>query len=174
MHHSHCFLFCIASPTAHPLTPACSEARKRGQDLVMMSPGAEPPVVRIVDWDKVMYGLKKKEKATIRKQRDQRRLSVPKEIRVGCHTAEHDLQMKLGQARRFLEEGYHLRVAVTFKGGREIALARQRLGMVLDQLAGGSLWMAVAMLIWLAQSWLLLLSLNSKGTSSSVGPPLQS
>ena len=105
-------------------------------DLVLVSARAAPPVARIVEWDKVVYGLRKKEKAAERSQREHRRLAAPKEVRVGCHTAEHDLLLKVAQARRFLGDGHHLRLAVTFKGGREVAAARQRLGDVLNQLQG--------------------------------------
>lgn len=100
----------------------------------MMSPYAKPPVARLVEWDKVLYSLRQKEKAAERAARESKKLMAPKEVRVGCLTADHDLGVKLEAARRFLTDGQHLRLVVTFRGGRQIDPGRQRLEEVLQAL----------------------------------------
>jgi len=113
---------------------AQQEAASRGLDLVMASPYASPPVVRLVEWDKVVYALRQKEKAAQRAARESRRLSVPKEVRMGCATAQHDMVVKLDSTKRFLSDGQHVRLVITFRGGREIQTARSKLEEVLDAL----------------------------------------
>ena len=83
-------------------------------DLVEVSPAAEPPVCRIMDYGKFLYEKAKKE----RKSRQVSRTEV-KEIRMRPKTGEHDVAFKIRGARRFLEAGHKVKVRVRFRG-REI------------------------------------------------------
>ncbi|MBP5319310.1 MAG: translation initiation factor IF-3 [Paludibacteraceae bacterium] len=81
-------------------------------DLVEISPTAEPPVCKIIDYSKFLYQLKKKEK-------EQKAKSVKvtvKEIRFGPQTDDHDYDFKLKHAISFLQEGSKLKAFVFFKG----------------------------------------------------------
>ncbi len=81
-------------------------------DLVEISPTANPPVCRIVDYKKFLYELKKKQKEIKAKTAK----VVVKEIRMGPQTDEHDFNFKLKHARSFLLEGAKVKVEVFFRG----------------------------------------------------------
>jgi translation initiation factor IF-3 len=81
-------------------------------DLVEISPNAEPPVCRIVDYQKFLYQLKKREKEAKAKTAK----VILKEIRFGPQTDEHDYNFKLKHAIGFLKEGCKLKAYVFFKG----------------------------------------------------------
>lgn len=81
-------------------------------DLVEISPNADPPVCRIVDYSKFTYSLKKKEKEQKQKQV---KVSI-KEIRFGPNTDDHDFEFKLNHAKKFLQEGAKVKAYVFFKG----------------------------------------------------------
>ncbi len=81
-------------------------------DLVEISPKADPPVCRIIDYKKFLYAQKKKQKEIKAKQSK----VVVKEIRFGPNTDDHDFQFKLKHGRKFLEEGAKLKAYVFFRG----------------------------------------------------------
>jgi len=81
-------------------------------DLVEISPNADPPVCKIVDYQKFLYQQKKKQKEIKAKTSK----VVVKEIRFGPNTDDHDYNFKLKHAMRFLEEGAKVRAYVFFKG----------------------------------------------------------
>jgi translation initiation factor IF-3 len=81
-------------------------------DLVEISPKADPPVCKIIDYQKFLYQQKKKQKEL--KAKTQK--VVVKEIRFGPNTDEHDYQFKLNHAKKFLEEGAKVKAFVFFKG----------------------------------------------------------
>jgi len=81
-------------------------------DLVEISPNADPPVCRIVDYQKFLYQQKKKQKEIKAKATK----IVVKEIRFGPNTDDHDYNFKLKHALKFLEEGAKVRAYVFFKG----------------------------------------------------------
>lgn len=81
-------------------------------DLVEISPNAEPPVCRIVDFNKFLYEQKKKQKEIKAKTSK----VVIKEVRFGPNTDEHDYQFKLKHAQKFLQEGAKVKAFVFFKG----------------------------------------------------------
>jgi translation initiation factor IF-3 len=81
-------------------------------DLVEISPTANPPVCRIVDYKKFLYELKKKQKEIKAKTAK----VVVKEIRMGPQTDEHDFNFKLKHAKSFLQEGAKVKVEVFFRG----------------------------------------------------------
>ncbi len=81
-------------------------------DLVEISPKADPPVCRIIDYKKFLYAQKKKQKEIKAKQAK----VVVKEIRFGPNTDDHDFQFKLNHARKFLQDGAKLKAYVFFRG----------------------------------------------------------
>jgi translation initiation factor IF-3 len=91
-------------------------AKEMELDLVEIVPTADPPVCRIVDYQKFLYDKKKKEKELKSKQGKQ----VVKEIRFGPNTDEHDFNFKVKHAMNFLEEGHKVKAYVHFRG-RSIA-----------------------------------------------------
>lgn len=91
---------------------ALDMARRQGIDLVEISPNANPPVCRLIDYSKFLYQQKKRAKELKAKQV---KVEV-KEIRFGPQTDEHDYQFKLKHAREFLEEGNKVRAYVFFRG----------------------------------------------------------
>lgn len=97
-----------------PIKDALRHAREAELDLVEVSPAAEPPVCRVMDYGKFLYDKAKKE----RKSRAATRTEV-KEIRMRPKTGEHDVAFKIRDARRFLQGGNKVKVRVRFRG-REI------------------------------------------------------
>lgn len=95
-----------------PTREALDLARQQGIDLVEISPNANPPVCRFIDYSKFLYQQKKRAKEMKAKQV---KVEV-KEIRFGPQTDEHDYQFKLKHAREFLEEGNKVRAYVFFRG----------------------------------------------------------
>ncbi len=81
-------------------------------DLVEISPNAEPPVCRIIDYQKFLYQLKRKQKEIKAKAVK----VVVKEIRFGPQTDDHDYEFKLRHAEKFLQEGSKVKAYVFFKG----------------------------------------------------------
>ena len=95
-----------------PTRKALDLARQQDLDLVEISPNAQPPVCRIIDYSKFLYQQKKRQKEMKQKQV---KVEV-KEIRFGPQTDDHDYQFKLKHAREFLEEGNKVRAYVFFRG----------------------------------------------------------
>lgn len=83
-----------------------------GVDLVEISPTADPPVCRVVDYSKFLYEQKKRQKA----MKANATKVVLKEIRFGPQTDEHDYEFKKKHAIRFLEEGSKIKAYVFFRG----------------------------------------------------------
>jgi len=81
-------------------------------DLVEISPTAVPPVCRVVDYQKFLYQIKKREK----EQKAKTAKVVLKEIRFGPQTDDHDYDFKLKHAKEFLKEGCKVKAYVFFKG----------------------------------------------------------
>jgi len=95
-----------------PTRKALEMARQQGLDLVEISPNAQPPVCRLVDYSKFLYQQKKHQREMKQKQ-----IKVEvKEIRFGPQTDEHDYQFKLKHAKEFLNEGNKVRAYVFFRG----------------------------------------------------------
>ena len=99
-------------PNVYPIAQALKLAEEREVDLVEISPNAQPPVCRIVDYSKFLYQLKKRQKEQKAKQV---KVNV-KEIRFGPQTDDHDYNFKLKHARGFLEDGDKVKAYVFFKG----------------------------------------------------------
>lgn len=94
---------------------AIAIAREKQLDLVEVSPNADPPVCRMMDYGKFLYEKAKRE----RKARKASKSIEVKGVRLTTRTGEHDLEFKSRDARRFLEEGCKVKVRVWFRG-REI------------------------------------------------------
>lgn len=101
---------------------ALKKAMEAGVDLVEISPNAEPPVCRIMDYGKFLYEKSKSQKEQKKKQKQ---VQV-KEIKLRPATDEGDYQVKLRNLKRFLDDGDKAKVTLKFKG-RE--MAHQDLGL---------------------------------------------
>jgi len=97
------------------LAEALAVAAERGLDLVEVSPNAEPPVCRIMDYGKYKYQASKRAAEAKKKTA---RVEI-KEVKMRPKTEEHDFNFKLKNARRFLEEGNKVKVTIMFRG-REV------------------------------------------------------
>ena len=98
--------------TVMPTRHALDMAREQGVDLVEISPNAQPPVCRLIDYSKFLYQQKKHAKEMKAKQV---KVEV-KEIRFGPQTDDHDYNFKLKHAQEFLSEGNKVRAYVFFRG----------------------------------------------------------
>lgn len=96
----------------YPTYQALKIAEDQGMDLVEISPNAAPPVCRVIDYQKFLYQLKKRQK----EQKAKSVKVVVKEIRFGPQTDDHDYDFKLKHAKGFLEEGAKVKAYVFFKG----------------------------------------------------------
>src|SRR5574344_2125313 len=96
----------------YPLHQALKIAEEHDMDLVEISPNAQPPVYRIIDYSKFLYQLKKRQKEQKAKQV---KIEV-KEIRFGPQTDDHDYNFKLKHAIGFLQDGDKVKAYVFFKG----------------------------------------------------------
>ena len=103
-----------------PIAKAMQMADEMELDLVEISPNAQPPVCRIVDYQKFLYQQKKKQKEIKAKQTK----IVIKEIRFGPQTDEHDFNFKLRHAENFIKEGAKVKAYVFFRG-RSIVFKEQ-------------------------------------------------
>ena len=102
----------IDNPRVVPIEEALKLADEMELDLVEISPNADPPVCKIIDYQKFLYQLKQKQKEA--KAKTAR--VVVKEIRFGPNTDDHDFNFKVKHAQKFLEEGNKVKSYVFFKG----------------------------------------------------------
>lgn len=91
---------------------ALAKAQEMEMDLVEISPNADPPVAKIMDYKKFVYEQKKREKA----MKANASKVVIKEIRFGPNTDDHDYEFKKNHAEKFLKDGAKLKAYVFFKG----------------------------------------------------------
>ena len=110
----------IPEPGVYPLSKAIRLADDLELDLVEISAKADPPVCRIMDYEKYIYQQKKKAK----EMKSNSTKIVVKEIRFGPNTDEHDFQFKLKHAQEFLQEGSKVKATIFFRG-RSIMFADQ-------------------------------------------------
>ncbi len=138
----------------YPTSQAIKMAQDQGLDLVEISPNADPPVCKVIDYSKFKYEQKKKQKEI--KANAQK--SVLKEIRFGPNTDDHDFNFKVKHAENFLKEGAKVKAYVHFAGRSivykergeilllKFAQALEELGKVeqLPKLEGKRMYMMVA------------------------------
>jgi translation initiation factor IF-3 len=96
----------------YPIAEAMRIANSQSLDLVEISPGANPPVCKIIDYNKFLYEEKKKKKEMKAKSKT----SEVKEIRFTPNTDDHDFEFKVKHAEKFLQEGDKVKAHVQFKG----------------------------------------------------------
>lgn len=94
---------------------ALQVAYERNLDMVMIAPTAKPPVCKIMDYNKYVFDMAKKE----RENRKNQKVVNIKEVRLGLGIGEHDFQVKVKGAVKFLKDGDKVKVTVRF-GGREM------------------------------------------------------
>jgi len=87
-------------------------AQQEGLDLVEISPNADPPVCRIMDFGKFRYDESMKRK----KARKQQHTRSVKEIKFHANVAEHDYETKINHAKKFLEKGHKVKLSLQFRG----------------------------------------------------------
>lgn len=95
---------------------ALQAARDADLDLVEISPNANPPVVKIIDWGKYNYQKTKQQQKNKRNAKAQEL----KQIRTGLKISDHDLEVKAKKVREFLEDGHKVKYTLRYKG-RELA-----------------------------------------------------
>ena len=110
----------IPEPGIYSIGKAMTLADELGLDLVEISAKADPPVCKILDYQKYIYQQKKKAK----EMKANAAKVVIKEIRFGPNTDEHDFQFKLKHAKEFLQEGSKVKASIFFRG-RSIQFADQ-------------------------------------------------
>ncbi len=98
-------------------------AQEQGYDLAEISPNADPPVAKLLDWGKFLY---EQDKQNARNRKKQKSIEV-KQVRMGLKIGEHDMDVKRRAVRKFLLEGNKVKITARFKG-RE--MARPDLGEV--------------------------------------------
>jgi len=99
-----------------PIREALRIAQERGVDLVEVAPSARPPVCRLMDFGKFKYEQSKKEREARKKQK----IVDVKEVKMRPSIEEHDFEVKVKSAERFLKEGDKVKCTIMFRG-REIA-----------------------------------------------------
>jgi translation initiation factor IF-3 len=104
-----------------PPFEALKQAREKGLDLVEISPTAQPPVCRIMDYGKFLYQQEKKDRENKKNQKQ----IVVKEVKFRINVDDHDYQTKKNHVLRFLDEGDKVKATIFFRG-RE--MTRQGLG----------------------------------------------
>lgn len=110
----------VPNPGVFSLFEAIKMAEALELDLVEISPNVDPPVCKIIDYQKFIYQQKKKAK----EMKANASKVIIKEIRFGPNTDEHDFQFKLKHAQSFLQEGSKVKAFVFFKG-RSILFSQQ-------------------------------------------------
>lgn len=96
----------------YPIDKAIEMAEEAGLDLVEISPKAEPPVCKIIDYKKFLYEQKKR----MKEMKSKTQKVVIKEIRFGPNTDDHDFDFKLNHTEKFIKEGAKVKAYVFFKG----------------------------------------------------------
>ena len=115
------------------LREALDAAAEANLDLAEIAPTAQPPVVKILDWGKYRYEQTKQQ---AKSRKNQKQVEV-KQVRLGLKIGEHDLQVKVNRAIKFLQQGHKVKVSLLFRG-REITrpeLGRTLLARVTEMLA---------------------------------------
>ena len=115
------------------LQQALKKADDMNLDLVEISPGAKPPVAKIIDWGKYQYQKMKDQQ----KNRRQAKSGDLKQMRFGLKIGAGDLEVKLKKIRKFLENEHKVRIQVVYKG-REMAhkeIGYELIDKVMDQLS---------------------------------------
>lgn len=111
-----------------PVSQALKKAEEHGLDLVEVAPTARPPVCRIMDFGKYKYEQAKKQHSVRLHQRSMQL----KEVKVRPYTNKHDLEIKVRNVRRFLEEKNKAKVTLTFRGRERARVHTNTGGAIMD------------------------------------------
>lgn len=101
-------------------------AQERGLDLVEISPDADPPVCKIVDWGKFNYQRTKQ----LQKNRKTAKTLEMKQMRFGLKIGQHDLDIKMGKVTKFLDAGHKVKITLFYRGREQ---AHREIGFQLAQ-----------------------------------------
>jgi translation initiation factor IF-3 len=101
-------------------------AQEQGLDLVEISPDADPPVCKIVDWGKYNYQRTKQ----LQKNRKNTKVLDMKQIRFGLKIGAHDLAIKMGKVTKFLEAGHKVKITLVYRGREQ---AHKEIGFQIAQ-----------------------------------------
>jgi translation initiation factor IF-3 len=112
---------------------ALGKAQEAGLDLVEVAPNSEPPVCRVMDYGKWLYQQKRRVRDAHKKT--QHPVATLKEIRLRPETDKHDLEIKVGHARAFLEKGHRVQFSVFFRGRQ--MLHKEQGNEMLNQITEG-------------------------------------
>lgn len=114
------------------LRDALAEAQNRQLDLVEIAPNAKPPVCRIMDYGKYRYEQQKRDKDTRKKQK----IVSVKEVKLRPKIEEHDFQVKLKNALKFLNDGDKVKITIMFRGRElmHVDLGKKVLDHMADEL----------------------------------------
>ncbi|MFW6318640.1 MAG: translation initiation factor IF-3 [Bacillota bacterium] len=110
-----------------PKNEAIQMAYQKQLDLVVVAPGAKPPVAKFMDYNKYRFDQQKKAREAKKKQTK----TTLKELRLSPKIDTHDFETKLRQGRKFLEKGDKLKISIRFRG-REMAYTNQGREVMLD------------------------------------------
>ncbi len=113
------------------LSDALEKAREMELDLIEISPTAQPPVAKIMDYGKYLYQEQKKAQAAGKKTQT----SETKSIQLGISTSEHDLKMKAKKADSFLKNGHRIKIEITLRGRAKYLdpnFIKERMGRLLQ------------------------------------------
>ncbi|MBR5984536.1 MAG: translation initiation factor IF-3 [Bacteroidales bacterium] len=102
----------VDKPGVYSIREAIEIAEQLEMDLVEIVPTADPPVCKVIDYQKFLYQQKRKQKEL---QSKTQKMTI-KELRFGPQTDDHDYNFKLNHAKKFLEEGNKVKAYVFFKG----------------------------------------------------------
>lgn len=114
---------------------AIAKAVELGLDLVEISPDAQPPVAKIIDYGKFTYAQKKKQKEIKSKQNTAS--SEVKNIQIKVGTGEHDIEIKAKRASEWLTEGHRVKIELFLRGrvkGMDKKFLEERLQRIVDQI----------------------------------------
>jgi translation initiation factor IF-3 len=114
------------------LSEALKIAEEAGVDLIEISPNADPPVAKVVDWGKYQYQKMKEQQ----KNKKKSKTVDLKQMRMGLKIGANDLEIKLRKIREFLQEGHKVKIFIFFRG-REIAhqdLGYEMMNRIITQL----------------------------------------
>lgn len=101
-------------------------AEERGLDLVEISPNADPPVCKIIDWGKYNYQRTKQQQ----KNRQRAKTLDMKQMRFGLKIGQHDLEIKMNKVTKFLEAGHKVKITIFYRGREQ---AHKELGFKLAE-----------------------------------------
>lgn len=118
---------------------ALKAAAAAGLDLVEISPGANPPVAKIIDWGKYQYQKMKEQQKNRRASKS--KANDIKQMRMGLKIGAHDLDIKLKKIRGFLSDGHKVKIMIFFRG-REMAhqeLGYKMMDAIIEKLDGDAI-----------------------------------